>query len=178
MRQRVQGLMRATLRTRRGRAVLALVALIVLAGGGYTVTEHGATSLRIIAQPIITGTYYGQPVVPAERAFDKTFEDFGLVRDAQELLNGESRGWLQSGSCDLGSPTYIYEFRFATLGVTTQVHKGNAECAVWGYWVLGVPSPWSMGASPPTLKALHNLTGMPLPRWMTTDENTDAADRM
>jgi hypothetical protein len=144
----------AALRTRRRRVVLALLVLIALASGGYAVAEHGATSLRIIAWSHAMVWPGGQPRPPPDvKVFDKTFEDLGLVHDMQELLDGAPRGWLwlQNGGCNLASPTYSYEFLFATLGVTTLVYEGNADFAFWDYRVVGVPSPWSVGVSPPTL---------------------------
>jgi hypothetical protein len=167
---------RAALGTRRGRVVLALLALIALAGGGYAVAEHGATSLRITAWSHVMVYQDGQPFVPDAKVFDKTFDDLGLVHDAQELLNSESRGWLQKGGCVLASPTYIYQFRFATLGVTTQVYEGNPDCALWECRVFGASSPWTMDVSPPTLEALHERTGMPLPRWLRANEGTATGD--
>jgi len=42
------------------------------------------------------------------------------------------------GSCVLGAPTYIYGLRFATLGVTTQVLRGQP-----GLCGLGIQCAWS-----------------------------------
>ena len=178
MRRRVRGWTRAALRTRRGWVVLALLVLIALAGGGYAVTAHGATSLEVTAWLHAMVWAGGTQPPPDVKVFDKSFEDLGLVHDMQELLDGAPRGI--EGGCNLGSPTYAYEFRFATVGITMQVYTGVPNCVIWQHPLLGIYIPilGDVGVSNATLEALHERTGMPLPGWMTANENMDVADRM
>jgi hypothetical protein len=178
MRRQVRGWVRATLRTRRRRVVLALLVLIALAAGGYAITAHGATSLEVIAWSHVEAWQEGTQPPPDAKVFDKTFEDLGLVHDMQELLDGAPRGI--EGGCTLGSPTYAYEFRFATVGITTQVYTGVPNCVIWQHPLLGIYIPilGDVGVSDATLDALHERTGMPLPKWVTASEGSDVADRI
>jgi hypothetical protein len=164
---------------------IALIVLVAQAAGGYMVvgqvTTHGATSLELIAWRHVDGIVETQPGVvpkfpPNVKVFDKTITNPGLVHDAQERLDG----LVQDGSfdsCLAGSVTYKYEFRFATLGVITQMYTGQADCTEWDVITLGnvlgnlralvlfsgVGVAYASLDGVEILEALHKRTGMPVP---------------
>jgi hypothetical protein len=68
--------------------------------------------------------------------------------------------------------TYLYTFRFASDGVTTQVYWGDIGTAAWQVTtgehettesVLGAMNAQLYGFN--LLTTLHQRTGMPLPDW-------------
>ena len=170
----------APLRTRRGRlAAGAFVLLAVLAGGEYTLAHRTTSALRIITLEIVVWSHAdawtaGQKPPPDVKVFDKTMKDQGLVRTVQDKLNGLPRGG--GGGCLLASQTYLYEFRFATNGVTTQTYNGDIACTTWQVVSAGKQSE-EVGGAQEELAAvagenlmnwLHQQTCMPLPSWWST----------
>jgi len=115
----------------------------------------------------------GQLPPPDVKIFNKTITDLGLVHDTQDQLDGsELSGPIDGGGgCTTGDTTYIYEFRFATLEVPTQIYDGYSICVVWDVTLFGVPDSgfFEVGVSHITLDGanimatLHKQTGMPLP---------------
>ena len=75
----------------------------------------------------------------------------------------------------MAQPTYRYEFRFATNGVTTQVYAGSPNHIPWQLTTPGEYPKTDTVAGPPSkslygmnlLTALHVRTEMPLPGWWT-----------
>ena len=131
----------------------------------------GRTSLQIIAW-----TYAVRREAPGQRppdvqVFDKTITDQELVHDIQQQFDGLQRG-VRGGSI-LAQPTYRYEFRFATNGVTAQVYAGSPNHVPWQVTTLGEHPRTDTVAGPPSkslygmnlLTALHVRTEMPLPGW-------------
>ena len=175
MRQRVW----AALRTWYGKVAVVLVVLMVLVWAGYplirqTIATHGATSLRIIVwQEAVYGPPPGQPPIPTKKVFDKTITDLGFVHDVQNQLDGSQVGIALGVGCATAPTSYLYEFRFATLGMTTQVYSGNSLCTGWNITTLGVPTvAQSHGEQAGVtfvkvdgveiMRALHQRTGMPI----------------
>jgi hypothetical protein len=151
--------------------VVALVLLVVLVDGGPAVATHGATSMRIISweyipQGCTVPTGAGSCAPPPnifKQVFDKTITDMGLVREIQTRLDASPPTTYRH---DCPCAFYSYEFRFATLGVTTQVYDGSA-LSPFTVTTLGIPSV-GLAVDSTTLDgvdmldALHNLTGMPI----------------
>ena len=170
MRRRIQ----SALGTWHGRFRVVLVVLIVFVGGGYTagyiVTTYGATSLEIT----VWRSGQGQvPPLPNVTIFHKTITNLGLVRAAQDQIDGapESSGF---DGCLLIRPGYyVYRFRFATGSHTTQVYEGNSLCGGWSmtpFGIAGLLHPGELAYvyearldGVELLVALHEKTGMPLP---------------
>jgi hypothetical protein len=152
--------------------LVALVALALLVDSGPTVAAHGATSLDIIVWRHVVQAPVFQPDV---KVFDQTMTDFGLVHDIQDQLDGGAPSGI--GSCTIGSPEYVYQFRLATLGVTTQVYTGSDDCGGWDATTLGISRLRIIDEFPyladqvavraitldgvEILQVLHQRTGMP-----------------
>jgi hypothetical protein len=132
---------------------------------------HEPVSLEIVTwtQVIsVTAAPGKAPVFPLEvKIFDKMITDQELVLAAQHQFNGLPRNVV--GGCAIASPAYVYEFRFATNGVTTQEYTGSLDCVEWNVVTPGQQSAIVAAADDTTLDGynlmftLHNLTGMPLP---------------
>jgi hypothetical protein len=116
----------------------ALFVLLLWAGSEVAATQqvflHEATSLEIIAWTQYDSWGPNPQRPPDVKVFDKT-TNLRLVQEAQNHLDNQPRGgW---GSCGIGSPTYFYLLRFATLGALTQVYSGDLNCALWTVMTLG-----------------------------------------
>jgi hypothetical protein len=150
---------------------VVILVLILLVDGSPAVATHGATSMRIIVWEYIPQSCTVPTSVAScdifKLVFDKTITDIGLVCEIQARLDDASRPLVNPGG-GMTAPDYVYEFRFATLGVTTQVYHGSEDEGWWDATTLGIPSPFPIDAENVTLldgenlmDALHNLTGMP-----------------
>jgi hypothetical protein len=139
---------------------------------------HRPTSLEVTVRTHRMGYWEGEPEEPDETIFNETITDVELVHDVQEQLDGLQRG-VRSGTA-MASTTYIYIFRFAINGVTTQVYWGNILCPTWYVTttveltngessttdsVAGAPSAQLYGYN--LMITLHKKIGMPLPDWWT-----------
>jgi hypothetical protein len=144
-----------------------LLVLLVLVGGGYLVTTHGATSLEITVWK-----QYGMNSHPTTvRIFDKTITNPQLVRAVQAQINGAPVG--PQSFCSVGPPSYVYQFRFATVGFPTQGYEGNSLCGGWSITMFGIPLSLLVPVDVyvdearldgvELLSALQQKTGMPLP---------------
>lgn len=167
----MQQCVQAALRTGYGQFAVVLLVLLLLVSGGYTVAKYGATSMEISAWKNNTDTQ------TSTKIFDKTFTDLGLVHDAQVQLVGSPLWPPIGGGCANGPTVYVYQFSFATFGVTTQVYNGNYDYGAWNAATLGIGPLGDVngfGASQvhvavvtldgtDILTALHQRTGMPLP---------------
>ena len=160
-----------------------------------TVPSHGATALGATALGatalditvwkdagplVLSGSAQRLPPPPTPpdvQVFEKTVTDVGLVGDAQNQLDRIPLHY-GGGGCPMGGffpthlvsnvefiYTYIYEFRFSTHGVTTQVYKGDAYCR-FSVSRPGLSSGWISIRGVPLygvwiLEALHQRTGIP-----------------
>src|SRR5271166_1403301 len=118
----------AARRIRPTQAVMAaaLVVLLIVDGSMFAAARqvilHEATSLQIIAWTQYDSWGPNPQRPPDVKVFDTTTTNLRLVREAQNHLDSQPRGgW---GDCGIGSPTYFYLLRFATLGALTQVYSG------------------------------------------------------
>lgn len=169
----------APLQTRRGLSAAALVLLAVLAGGGYALAHRTTPVPRVTILEIVAWSHAdawspGQQPPPDVKVFDKTITTQGLVRTVQDHLNRLQRG--DGGGCLLASQTYLYEFRFATNGMTTQTYTGDIACTTWEVVGAGKHSDTVGGAQEGAadvagenlMNWLHQQIGMPLPSWWST----------
>lgn len=152
--------------------LVTVVVLAILVDSGPLVAARGATSLDIIVWRHVVQA----PVLHSDvKVFDKAITEWGLVHNAQDQLDGGELSGLDN--CTIGSPEYVYQFRFATLGVTTQVYTGSDDCGGWDATSLGISRlgiidefPYLAGQvavrtvtldGVEILQALHQRTGMP-----------------
>jgi len=134
------------------------------------------TSLEITVRTHRMAYRAGEAVEPDETIFNETITNVELVHDVQEQLDGLQRH-VRSGTA-MAPTTYIYTFRFAINGVTTQVYWGNILCPTWHVTttvglmtgessttdtVAGANSAVLYGYN--LMTTLRKLTGMPLPSW-------------
>ena len=164
--------------------VAGLILLVGQVGGGCVAARqvglHEATSLEIIAWSDVMVWTTGEVRPPDRVVFDKTTTDQSLVRELQDKLDGLP--W-NSGfaGCVMFTLSYTYEFRFATLGVPTEVYTGNAACVGWTaarfgdlipdaipLVLLGFIDPYDITLhGVRMLTALHEKMGMPIPTGWT-----------
>ena len=181
--QRVRALLRTLGKYRRA---ALLVLLVVLVDGGPAVATHGATSMEILVWSHVEYVTLRPGVIPKfprdVEIFDKTMTNLGLVHDVQDQLdeNGippirvhfaqdrlDDTARVPISSCAASPTIYLYQFRFATLSVTTQLYYGQSNCPLWTDSIFGVipvfafvPRVTLDGMN--ILDALHEKTGMPV----------------
>lgn len=133
--------------------VTVLAALIV-------VGLHGATALHVRVVREVREWIQGQPPPPDNvLIFDKTYTDAGLVREAQDELNGmPNEVW---GGGVMGQFDYRYTFSFSTLGFVTQVYSGTDADVTGRHTLYGVPLSLSPPSPWPLLHTLRGQLGIP-----------------
>lgn len=142
----------------------------------------GTTSLQIIAWTYVLQRKAGEQRPPDQQVFDKTITDQELVQAIQRKFESLSRN-VYGGSV-IASPSYRYEFRFATDGVTTQVYAGSPNHIVWSVRTFGERATTEWVGDPAStslygrnlMTTLHLRSGMPLPDWWEAWESVPETD--
>lgn len=158
---------------RKAVVLLALVVLALLIGGEDVVARYGATSVEITVWQDTQNTQatsYAQGALHSVRIFDKTVTDLDFVNNLQIQLDNCVPTIVNGTDAASMSLSYAYQFRFATLGVTTQVYSGNSGTSAWGDLTYalsfprtyeGIPS-GEVFITPDILNTIHDQTGMPV----------------
>lgn len=146
-----------------------VLAIIGVLAGWTAIANDEATSLRIIAWRSVADTYPSAPVssVIYPVHFDKTYTDLRLVREVQDLMNGQRTLDSFNFECTLGIPvSYRYEFIFLTHGITTQAYSGTENCPMWDAVTYAL---WIPAATPFPLGGVENpfwsASGIPSTLW-------------
>lgn len=149
-------------RNRRLRRRVELALLIVaLPTALIVVGLHGATALRVTVVREVRAWDPSQPRPPDNvLIFDKTYTDLGLVREAQDELNGMPDFVMGGGL--MGPFDYGYIFAFSTFGVVTQVYSGTDMDVTGAHTLYGVSLSLSPPSPMPLLGTLHAQLGVPL----------------
>ena len=74
------------------------------------------------------------------RIFDKTVTNLDIVNNLQIQLDDCVPTASSGGDVASMSLSYAYQFRFATLGVTTQVYRGSSGSSGWTNLTYAFPT--------------------------------------
>lgn len=144
--------------------LIAVVVLVLLIGGEDVVARYGATSVEITVWQNTDGA------ATSVRIFDKTSTNLDFVNNLQIQLDNCIPTISNGTDGASQSLSYVYRFRFATLGVTTQVYYGNSGSSGWGDITYAFPMPQTyqgiptgqVFVTPDILTLIHDQTGMPV----------------